>query len=166
MQDIIMAAEQPIQGTIKKMRVMSHLVNLAVYVLIVAGIVFGLPNFLVWKLHTTYPMAAITSGSMWPVLKEGDLVFIEGVGATDIRVGDIIVYQNTTNHTLTIHRVTKLLPDMLTTKGDANFSEDLPVLYSNVIGRTYNIFGKPLHIHYLGSITEFANSIRQHGEQK
>ena len=32
-----------------------------------------------WYLDTPYPMAAITSGSMWPVLKEGSLVFIKSV---------------------------------------------------------------------------------------
>ncbi len=161
MQNIIMTAEQPIQGTIKKMRLMSHLVNLAVYILIVAGIVFGLPNFLVWKLHTTYPMAAITSGSMWPVLKEGDLVFIEGITAKeDIHVGDIIVFRNRQNGTLTIHRVVTITPSTITTKGDANFGTDNPVIYEDVIGKTYNIWEKPLHIPYLGSITMFANKFK------
>ena len=49
------------------------------YVVIVGGTVVGLPKALSWYLETPYPMAAITSGSMWPVLKEGDIVFVQGV---------------------------------------------------------------------------------------
>lgn len=161
MEDIIMTAQQPIHGTARKMRVMSHLVNLAVYVLIVAGIVFGLPKFLVWKLHTTSPMAAITSGSMWPALKEGDLVFIEGVTAKeDIHVGDIVVFRNRENTTLTIHRVVKLSEEKLTTKGDANFTADTPVAYEDVVGKTYNFGEKPLHVPYLGSVTMIASKFK------
>lgn len=161
MEDIVMTTEQPIQGTVRKMRVMSHLVNFAVYVLIVTGIIFGLPKFLVWKLHTTSPMAAITSGSMWPALKEGDLVFIEGITAKEnIHVGDIVVFKNRENKTLTIHRVIKITPDKITTQGDANFTADTPVVYEDVIGKTYNFRGKPLHIPYLGSVTMFASKLK------
>lgn len=165
MEDIIMTAEQPIQSMVKKMRVMKYVANLAVYVLIIAGIIFGLPNFLVWKLHTTYPMAAITSGSMWPVLKEGDLVFIEGITAKEnIHVGDIVVFRNRQNGTLTIHRVVTITSDKITTKGDANFGTDNPVAYEDVIGKTYNIGEKPLHIPYLGSVTMFANKLKNNAQ--
>lgn len=142
-----------------------HVLNITIYLTIIFGIIVGLPRFLTWKLHTTYPMAAITSGSMWPVLKEGDLVFIEGVAREDIHIGDIIVFQNRTNNTLTIHRVVKLEEEKLTTKGDANFSEDVPAVYSDVIGRTYNIRGKPLRIPYLGSVTMFASSVKKNYEE-
>lgn len=148
-----------------KGRAWKHALNIAIYLVIIFGIIFGIPRFLTWKLHTTYPMAAITSGSMWPVLKEGDLVFIEGITREDIKIGDIIVFQNRTNNTLTIHRVVKLGEEKFTTKGDANFSEDMPALYDDVIGRTYNIGGKPLRIPYLGSVTMFASSVRKNYEQ-
>jgi len=45
-------------------KVGKFLLNLAIYLVIVFGILFGMPRFLVWYLHTPYPMAAITSGSM------------------------------------------------------------------------------------------------------
>ena len=53
-------------------------------------IIFGLPKFLSWSLDTPYPLASITSGSMWPALHEGDLVFIEGVEKDELKVGDIV----------------------------------------------------------------------------
>jgi signal peptidase I len=100
-------------------------------------------------------MAAITSGSMWPALHEGDLIFIEGVGRDDLAVDDIVVWRNPNG--FTIHRITKLSENSLTTKGDANFTEDEPVKYEDVIGRTYNIFGKEARIPYLGMISVYAN---------
>lgn len=133
--------------------------NVAIYFVIIFGIVFGLPRFLSWALHTQYPMAAITSGSMWPALKEGDLVFVQGIPKEDIKVGDIIVYRNTGGG-FTIHRVVKLSESKITTKGDANFGEDAPVSYSDVVGRTFNIGSKPLSIPYLGSITVFASNLK------
>lgn len=144
-----------------KKKAKSFLVNFLVYVLIVGGIVFGLPRFLTWALKTPYPMAAITSGSMWPALKEGDLVLIRGISdSSEIQVGDIIVFQNRSNNTLTIHRVVKL-GDKITTKGDANFTEDAPVDFADVIGETLVLRGKPIRIPYLGSVTVFASSLKQ-----
>lgn len=149
------------QGRPKKKKTKSLLVNFLVYVLIVGGIVFGLPRILTKVLNTPYPMAAITSGSMWPALKEGDLVLIRGISdLSEIQVGDIIVFQNRTNSTLTIHRVVKL-GDKITTKGDANFNEDAPVDFGDVIGETVIFRKKPLRIPFLGSVTVFASNLRQ-----
>ena len=115
-------------------RLLEIMLNLVIYVAIVALIVFGLPRFLSWSLGTQYPIAAITSGSMWPILKTGDIVLIKKIPKEDIKVGDIVVWQNQKG--FTIHRVAKLDADTLTTKGDANFTDDPPVKYSEVIGRT------------------------------
>ena len=134
------------------------------YLVIVAGILFGLPKFLSWSLNTSYPMAAITSGSMWPSLKEGELVFIEGVEKSDLRKGDIVVYRNSVGGTFTIHRIVALGETTLTTKGDANFNEDTPVSYEQVVGRSLTFGGRNIHIPYLGSITVFANNVREQRE--
>ncbi len=135
--------------------------NAVIYLAIVLGLVLGMPRFLSWALHTPYPMAAITSGSMWPVLKEGDLVFIQGILKEEIEVGDVIVYQNGARGGFTIHRVVELNETTLVTKGDANFTEDAPVEYENVVGRTLSLFGKYVRIPRLGSITVFANNLRK-----
>src|SRR3989344_2420447 len=110
----------------KKKPLWRSIAGWALYLGIIAGIVIGMPKFLAWKLNTSQPMAAITSGSMWPALKQGDLVFIEGVSGKD----------------------------------DANFPEDAPAKYSDVIGKTYNPFGKPLRIPLMGKITVFASKYR------
>jgi signal peptidase I len=134
--------------------------NLALYAVIVAGTVFGLPKFLTWYLDTPYPMAAITSGSMWPALSEGDLVFIRGVAKEQLAEGDIIVYRNPNGGSFTIHRIVSLTADTLVTKGDANFNPDAPISYNDVIGKTVTVRGRELHIPHLGSVTVFASNFK------
>lgn len=155
------------EGDIKKKKKKRKklILDVLIYFIIIFGIIYGLPKLLVFALDTQFPMAAITSGSMWPVLKEGDLVLIQGVERGEYDVGDIIVFQSRVNNTLTIHRVVKLGENKITTKGDANFGEDAPVDYSDVIGKTFNLRGKPVRIPYLGSITVFASKFRQNGVQ-
>jgi signal peptidase I len=129
--------------------------NVVIYFAIVGALLYGLPRFLSWKLETPYPMAAITSGSMWPALKQGDLVFIQGVkGKEELHEGDVVVWQNANG--FTIHRVVELREDTLVTKGDANFSEDAPVSYDDVIGKTVEIFGRHARLPYLGMVSVYA----------
>ena len=129
---------------------------------IVGAIVYGLPKFLSWSLNTPYPMAAITSGSMWPALNEGDLVFIKGgLKKEDLKEGDVVVYRNERGGSFTIHRIVELSENDFTTKGDANFQEDKPTPYDQLIGKALTLSGKPLHIPYLGSITVIANNLKQ-----
>ncbi len=135
--------------------------DVLIYIGIVAGIIFGLPAFLTWKLETPYPMAAITSSSMWPSLKEGDLVFIQGIkDQKEINVGEVIVFRNQKNNTFTIHRIVKIDGKKITTKGDANFKEDEPITFANVIGKTVTLGDKPFHLPHLGAITVFASNFR------
>ena len=129
--------------------------NIGIYAVIVVGMLYGLPRFLSWYLDTPYPMAAITSGSMWPVLNEGDLVFIEGVAREQLQVGNIVVWRN--ENGFTIHRVVKLEIDTLITKGDANFSEDEPVKYADVVGRVHQFLGRDARLPYFGMITVYAS---------
>ena len=138
-------------------------INFFIYVLIIGMVIFGLPKFLSWKLDTPYPMAAITSGSMWPALKEGDLVFIEGMRKPkeELSVGDVVVYRNRGGGTFTIHRVTELKERVLVTKGDANFEADAPVSYDDVIGRTLTLKGHFIRLPHLGSITVIASNFNQ-----
>ncbi len=133
----------------------SFFINLIIYIAIIGGVVFGFPKALSWYLDTPYPMAAITSGSMWPVLKEGSLVFIKSVKKEEVKIGDIIVYRNSNG--FTIHRVVELGEKDLTTKGDANFQKDVSIKYEDIIGKTLTVFGRPAAIPYLGLISVAAN---------
>ena len=143
----------------KKRRVLRAVVNVVIYIAIIASITVGIPKFLSWYLDTPYPMATITSGSMWPALKEGDLVFIKGIrDRVQIQIGDIIVYRNKENNTFTIHRVVALGNDEITTQGDANFTKDAPVKYENVIGETFTVYGKSVRLPSAGFVTMYASN--------
>ena len=122
------------------------------YILIVVLLVYYTPKALSYALNTQYPMAAITSGSMWPELKKGDLVFIQGVEPSSIQVDDIVVYTNTKN-AFTIHRVVQLREDTLITKGDANNVNDDPVAYQDIVGKLYKIGDWNTRIPKLGLIS-------------
>ena|SRR3989344_6913769 len=138
------------------------ILNLFVYLAIVAGLIFGLPRLLSWGLNTPYPMAAITSGSMWPALNEGDLVFIQGERPlAELKTGDIIVWRGSDGRGFTIHRIVKLNGSQITTKGDANFNDDSPIEYDQVVGRALTFRDNPVHIPYLGSITVLASNWKQ-----
>jgi signal peptidase I len=133
----------------KRMR--SFFLTFLMYAVIVVAMVWGVPSFLAWYLDTPYPIAAITSGSMWPVLKEGDLVFIRAVQPEMIEIGDIVVWQNSRG--FTIHRVVRLESDTIVTKGDANFVEDSPVVHKDIIGRAIYAGKNPLRVPYFGFIS-------------
>lgn len=145
-------------GIMKK--ILKLFFNIGIYVAIVSGTIYGLPKFLAWYLETPYPMAAITSGSMWPALKEGDLIFIEGVKKEELAVGDVVVFRNRDGGSFTIHRIAELRKDELVTKGDANFNPDDPTAYEDVIGRAVKARGRYLRLPHLGSITVMANNIK------
>ncbi len=123
---------------------------------------YGTPKALIYVMGTDYPAASITSGSMWPILKKGDLVLINYVKKEDIRIGDIIVFKNLSIDSkqvsgFTIHRVVEINGDLIKTKGDANEITDKPIEYYDVVGRTLNYNGKPVKIPYLGNLTIWAS---------
>lgn len=137
--------------------IIKKIIGWVVYLAILAVLIYGIPKALVFALKTQYPMASITSGSMWPSLKKGDLVFIKGIsGKQDIQINDIVVYRN--NQGFTIHRVIGLDETTLTTKGDANNTPDNPVSYSEVIGKTVSFGEKPFRVPMLGMVSILFNN--------
>lgn len=145
-------------------KVVKKSIGWVIYLVVLAGLVWGTPKALTYFLHTNYPMASITSGSMWPALKQGDMVFIQGIKSKDeIKIGDIIVYKNESLNagpSFTIHRVVKINEDTIVTKGDANDVQDDPVGWQEVIGKAVFFRGSPLRIPYLGNISILLNGIK------
>lgn len=132
-------------------RLLSIIFEILLYVAIAGAVLWGLPTFLSWKLETPYPIAGVTSSSMWPALKRGDLILIEGVEKAEIEMGDIVVWKHSGG--FTIHRVVELNQKTLVTKGDGNFEADEPVRYEDVIGRALETHGRLFRIPYLGFVT-------------
>ena len=142
------------------------IIEALIYVVVVAALVVGTPKVLVYTLGTEYPIASITSGSMWPELKKGDLVFIEYADKNNLAVGNIVVYENFSTSSrqvsgFTIHRIIELNEETLKTKGDANNIADVPVEYDRVVGKTVNLKDKPFRIPQLGKLTIWASGLRK-----
>ena len=89
--------------------------------------------------------AVVMTGSMEPTIPVDAMIFVER--ANDYKVGDIVVIQE--GYTLVVHRIVKIEGDMVTTKGDANNTEDEPVTMSHLRGRVTS------HIPYVGNAINF-----------
>ena len=72
----------------------------------------------------------VLSGSMEPEISTDDLVFVKKPG--ELHVGDVVLYN--TGRSNVLHRITKIDGDIITTKGDANNTEDKPFSKSAVLG--------------------------------
>ncbi len=117
----------------KKKSVLRKIIGWAVYIAIIVALVYFIPKILSRTLGTDTPIAAITSRSMWPALKVGDLVFVKAVNVSDIEVNDIVVYKN--EEGFTIHRVIDINKNKIITKGDAHNISDEPLAFNDVIGK-------------------------------
>jgi len=140
-------------------KTLKTIIGWVLYVAFLVGLVYGIPKGLTYLLDTPYPMASITSGSMWPSLKRGDLILIKGVEEKgDVSLGDIVIYKNPNG--FTIHRVIEVNENTVVTKGDANNVSDSPVRYEEIIGKTLAFNGKPVRIPFFGQISIFLNRER------
>lgn len=72
----------------------------------------------------------VLSGSMEPEISTDDLVFVKK--PEDLHVGDVVLYN--TGGSNVLHRITKIDGDIITTRGDANNTEDKPFSRSAVLG--------------------------------
>lgn len=92
--------------------------------------------------------AVVLSGSMEPELSVGDLIIIKE--KKDYEIGDIVVYQD--NRSSVTHRIIAMDEENVTTKGDANNTEDRPIRYAQIKGEV--LFSIPL----LGYAVNFIKS--------
>jgi signal peptidase I len=124
----------------------------ALYVGFVVGAIYYTPAALSEALDAEHPMASVTSASMWPTLKKGDLVILKGVDrANDLEVGDIIGFK-LEDGGFAIHRVISIDGDKITTQGDANPYPDPSITFDQVIGRVPKVGGRLAKVPYLGNI--------------
>ena len=123
--------------------VMKIVGTIIIVVILMLGLLAYVPSILGW---TT---ATIVSGSMEPEIPVGSMVLAVKVPYDEIKPGDILMFDS--NGTLVTHRVVAndTVVGELTTKGDANASEDLsPVSYYDVVGVVQ------LHLPAIGSFIQ------------
>ena len=138
------------------MKIVKNVAELALYVIVTVGLVLLIPKGLSLALQTNYPLAVVTSGSMWPTFKTGDLILVKGIEGEVLGINDIAVYEH--ENGFAIHRVVEKNENTFVTKGDANTDEDTPVSYTQLVGKAIEIGGRPLKIPFVGSIGGFLRS--------
>jgi signal peptidase len=121
--------------------------------LVIVAVAAALPKLMSWVLRTPYPLATITSSSMWPALKSGDLVVIKGCSAEELSPGEIVVYQSPEGSGMIIHRILEVDGGEIVTKGDANDEPDDPVGAGDIVGVVVNVGAHPMRVPYLGRVT-------------
>ena len=65
-----------------------------IMIIVAVGGTFGFLGILKLTLKTDNPLVVVTSGSMEPVIEEGDLLVIQGTNPADIEIGTIILYDS------------------------------------------------------------------------
>ncbi|MBD3191536.1 MAG: signal peptidase I [Candidatus Heimdallarchaeota archaeon] len=162
--------EQKSQPTWRK-----DLIEIVVVIGLALIIVFGFNWFLGIVLNTDTPIVVVTSESMQPTYWGSrrpeyggdsdirkDMLFVRGVPPSEIKVGDVIVFEPTTEDIPIVHRVTAIYYNettgeyWFTTKGDNNQSfiigmgvEELTINESRLIGKVIGRIG------YLGGIISY-----------
>ena len=142
--------------------------NILLWSIFIVGVVvaiWGIPIALRQALATDEPMLTVTSYSMWPVLKRGDLIFIKAVEPEDIEIGSVIVFHR--EEGMAVHRVVSMDGYTITTRGDANPKEDQPITYEDVVGRVPTIGDRPFKIPFVGHIAFLMNpgtTVSQEGQ--
>jgi signal peptidase len=120
------APEQPISGARSKFHRLSGARSKFVTGLVV---VLGLGTLAAGTamLVGGYSLNTVTSGSMRPGIQPGDLVVLQRVNATTLKVGDVIAYVPPNSATPLMHRIVTLRSSdgvLVQTQGDANNTLD------------------------------------------
>jgi signal peptidase I len=79
--------------------------------------------------------------SMVPLIHTGDVLFVEPVKLEQLKVGDIIVFDNN-SVSYVAHRIIKKNDSTVTTKGDNQFHFDRPIPNEHVRGKITQIENK------------------------
>ena len=100
----------------------------------------------------------IASGSMEPNIPSGSIVLVTAVAQEEIAVGDVLTFFSTSKTEVITHRVVAVSGGgedyFVTTRGDANNTDDRPLSYDRVIGRvSYIVPGSSFIIVLLGNAT-------------
>lgn len=130
-----------------------RLLGLLLEVIIIASIAATIPWVLSVVLDSPHPLATITSSSMWPTLRRGDLVLIKAPSSDAIVPGTIVVFDDAESGTMVIHRIIAVNNARITTQGDANTQPDDPISTQDVVGVVPTLLGRPARIPYIGYVT-------------
>lgn len=140
----------------KKIKISSIITDAILIVLVMISLVIGF-SFLPVK--NNYKFLAVTSGSMEPFIKTGNLAIIKPAG--NYKIGDIITFKTpnaiSTKETTT-HRISSISEQdgiqIYSTKGDANNSLDSQIVTKSQIVGKYQF-----SIRFLGYLLQYLRTL-------
>ena len=115
----------------KLINVVKNIVLDVVIVLLLGTIIFSYLNRNKPVPIFNYYLFTVLTGSMQNTLYPGDNIIVKKVD--EYKVGDIVTYKLESAYVT--HRIVKIDGDMVTTKGDANQSEDDAFNKENILGK-------------------------------
>ena len=89
-----------------------------------------------------YGGAVVMSGSMEPAIMTNELILVKAEDSYEI--GDVVVFQS--GSMLVVHRIAAIDEDTVTTRGDANNTDDQPIALEQIKGRVF------AHIPQVGTV--------------
>ena len=120
--------------THKKLKTVLRLVLVALAAAVIGVNIYALNASLISGDSVPMPFgvgaAVIVSGSMEPELSVGDLIIVRERDSYEI--GDVIVYQD--GRMSVTHRIVAMNEESVTTKGDANNTNDDPIVPAQIKG--------------------------------
>lgn len=122
------------------MKIFKSILTKFIYLILILLVSFNVYNFVCINilkqdipLINGYGILEVVSGSMEPTIDIGDLIVIN-TKDSNIKENDIITFYDENNAFVT-HRVIKVEDNMITTKGDANNTEDKEFSKTKVVGK-------------------------------
>jgi signal peptidase I len=78
-----------------------------------------------------------TGDSMHPTIRSGEHVHVAPAHPRSLRVGDVVLTRATRG--LTVHRIIRVTPHLITTRGDNALVPEAAVPHHNVLGRVTHV---------------------------
>lgn len=115
----------------KVIKIIKNIILDIIIVFLVAAIIVGHLNKTKPVPFFNYYFFTVLTGSMQDTLYPGDNIIVKK--QDNYKVGDIVTYKS--DEVYVTHRITKINGNQITTKGDANTTEDPPFDRKNILGK-------------------------------
>lgn len=122
-------------------KILGNILNILLiiaFLILIFGIYYNVQTKLLNKEYVNifgYTFFEVATGSMSGSIEVGDVVLVKITN--EVQENDIIVFKE--NNSFITHRVIKKDGDIITTKGDANNTEDSPITIDKVLGKVTGV---------------------------
>ena len=122
-------------------KILGNILNILLiiaFLILIFGIYYNVQTKLLNKEYVNifgYTFFEVATGSMSGSIEVGDVVLVKIT--KEVQENDIIVFKE--NNSFITHRVVKKDGDIITTKGDANNTEDSPITIDKVLGKVTGV---------------------------